>query len=163
MELVKAHPYEYAKLMLRPYTLIPDVPSLLENMGLTKGGRNTFDVLNKKGVFAALESYFDGKYWLIALAAPLLFIAGFTYLLACGRLFEAIRSLDYRFVLLFLLCAVFYVFIPNPVTMPRYQLPALPLLSLMAGWTLLEMGGWLRAARPRRIDAASSTSGDSAQ
>ena len=143
IELVKEHPLSYLLLHARPYTLIPDIPSLLQNLGLTQGEKNTFDILTKEGPLAATKSYFNGKYWLLALVLPLLLIVVLTYAGATYHITCAIGRLDFQFGLLFLLFIAFYLLIPGPVMMPRYQLPALPLLCLMSGWAAMQTK-WLK-------------------
>ncbi len=133
LDIVREHPFRYFSLHFRPVVLIPDAASFLENLGLTKTGRGTWDVINRHGLFAGIRHYFNGSYLLPCLLAPLLLAAAITYLLAAFTLVRAIVKRDWFMVLLFLLLAEYYLFMPGPVAMPRYHLAALPFLTVMAG------------------------------
>ncbi len=128
---IKAHPFQFFALYFRPYVLFPDIPSFLENLGITKTGRNTTDVLNRQGVFAAVKHYFGGHWGALAVTIPLIALAGLLYLFGFGEVIRRCFMLDYVTVLLFLLLAEYYLFLPGSVPMPRYQLPALPFLCVM--------------------------------
>lgn len=136
-ELVKGAPITYFTLHLRPYTLFPDAPSLLQNIGVTTGERGTFDILSKQGILPAVKHYFDGKYWALFLLTPLLLIVFITYLAAMLYIIRAIYKKDWFVILSFLAFIEFYLFVPGPVNMPRYQLPALPLLCIFAAAAII--------------------------
>jgi len=132
IELFKQHPLLYLSLHIRPAVLIPDVASFFELLGMTQSGRGTFDVLNRQGLFAAIKHYFGGKMWLLLLIAPGLLIVGITY---AGCLAELIIWLVQKkwFLFFFFLAFIeYYLFMPGPITMPRYHLPALPFMTIMA-------------------------------
>ncbi len=131
-EIIKAHPFRYLALHVRPVVLIPDAASFFENLGLTQTGRGTWDVINRHGIIAGVRHYFNGNYLLPCLLAPLLLAAALTYLLAFYTLFRAFLKKDWMMILLFLLLAEYYLFMTGPVAMPRYQLAALPFLCVMA-------------------------------
>ena len=88
-----------------------------------------------RGIFAAADHYFDGRYWILLPLLPLLACVGALYLGAAGMLVCWIRHVrrDWYWILLFLAFAEYYFFLPGPITVPRYQLPALPMLAAMAG------------------------------
>ena len=130
-EKILAHPFQYAALYFRPYVLFPDIPSFLENLGITRTGRDTTDVLNRKGVLAAVIHYFDGHWGALAVTLPLILFAGLLYLFGFGEVLRRLITGDFMTVLLFLLLAEYYLFLPGSVPMPRYQLPALPFLCVM--------------------------------
>lgn len=132
-EILKAHPLRYALLHLRPYMIIPDIASLAQNIGLTQGEKGTFFILTRDGPLAAMKHYFGGNYWPIALFAPLLFAVGLCYALSGCWLCVKLYEFDIPALALFVAFPAFYLLIPGPVAMPRYQLPALPLLCAMAG------------------------------
>ena len=115
----------------RPYVLFPDIPSFLENLGITRTGRDTTDVLNRKGVLAAVIHYFDGHWGALAITLPLIAFAGLLYLFGFGEVLRRLAMRDFMTVLLFLLLSEYYLFLPGSVPMPRYQLPALPFLCVM--------------------------------
>jgi hypothetical protein len=101
-------------------------------MGLTSSGRGTFDVLNRQGIIAAVKHYFNGRIWPVFAVFPLLAIVGITYL-ACGiELLKWLWQRQWFMIFVFLAFVEYYFFMPGPITMPRYQLPALPLMCIMA-------------------------------
>lgn len=127
---IKADPLGYARAHLRWETLYPDVSTFCENMQVTQTGRGTLDVLTREGVVAAIKHYFDGQMWVFYLLTPLLC---FTLLVYAGCAVEVIRTLVRRRFFMFwvfLGCSYFYIFMPGPITMPRYQLPALILIAV---------------------------------
>ena len=138
-ELIREHPFRYFSLHLRPEVLIPDAASFFENLGLTQTGRGTWDVINRHGLLAGIRHYFNGNYLLPCLLAPLLLAAALTYGLAFCTLVRALVKRDWLMILLFLLLAEYYLFMTGPVAMPRYQLPALPFLTVMAGCALAHL------------------------
>lgn len=140
-DLILAHPLAYVSLHFRPWVLLPDVSSFCEVLGFTKSGRGTFDVLNTKGVWAAVLYYFDGKMYLLLLCLPLLLVVFLTYLFCFMELFLWVVHKKWLYLYLFLACVVYYLFLPGPITMPRYQLPALPFICVMASICFFRMFG----------------------
>lgn len=139
LELIRKHPVRYFALHFRPVVLIPDAASFFENLGLTQTGRGTWDVINRQGLPAGIRHYFNGNYLLPCLLAPLLLAAALTCFLAFCTLVRALVKRDWIMILLFLLLAEYYLFMTGPVAMPRYQLPALPFLTVMAGCALAHL------------------------
>ncbi len=133
-ELILAHPLAWFPQHLRPHILLPDVPTLLENCGATSANRGTLSVLQREGVFAAARHYFDGKLWLLWPLLPLLAVTALTYLAALATLLIYLRHWRKCYYYLFVSLAFveYYFFLPGPITVPRYQLPALPWLTLLA-------------------------------
>jgi 4-amino-4-deoxy-L-arabinose transferase-like glycosyltransferase len=131
--LVKEHPVRYFLLHFRIYTLLPDVPSFLENLGISTSGRGTWDILNRDGLLPAVRHYFSGNYRALVLTAPLLFAYAILYAFFAWRSLLYVRDRDWFMLLCLLLFIEFYLFVPGPVAMPRYHLPALPLICLVAG------------------------------
>jgi dolichol-phosphate mannosyltransferase len=131
-DILGPHKLLYLRHHFRPTILLPDAPTLVELFGVTQGGRGTLDLLNREGVFAAVKHYFDGKMGLLLLLAPLLLIAGITYLACAWQFLTWIRGREWYLVLIALGFMAYYLVIAGPVVMPRYQLPALPLMCAMA-------------------------------
>lgn len=131
---IAEHPARFASMHFQGYTLLPDIPTYLENLGMTQTGRGTFDVLNRRGLLAAVRHYFGGASHLLIASIPLILAAAFTYLAAAFELVRAVIIRRKWMVLLeFLLLAEYYLVLPGPVTMPRYQLPALLFFCVLAG------------------------------
>ncbi|MBQ4335838.1 MAG: glycosyltransferase family 39 protein [Lentisphaeria bacterium] len=134
-ELIYAHPFIWIRQHFRIHVLLPDAPALCENMGFTSSGKGTLDVMQKQGIFAAIRHYFGGRWHIPVLLLPLLLPAG---ILLAGVLLEIIRLCrdirqNYPLLLALLACAEYYFFLPGPITVPRYQIPALPILCILGG------------------------------
>ncbi len=126
------HPAEYAAMCIRPYAMIPDIPALMENLGITQSGRGTFDVLNREGIWAAVKHYFNGHMGALAAAVPLMIAALVLYLAALSGIFILCKQKNWILLMFFAVFAVYYLLMVGPVAMPRYHLPALPVLCLLA-------------------------------
>ena len=139
-QIIAAHPWIALKQHFNWHNiLLPDAPTFFEICGMTKSDRGTMNVLVKKGLFAAVDHYFEGRIHLPLLLIPLLCVTGATYL---GTLLFLLWSLfhfrrRWYFLLLFMGFAEFYLFLPGPICAPRYQLPALPLFCAFSGMFLL--------------------------
>lgn len=135
-KIMKEYPFSYFLLHFRPVVLIPDGASFFENLRLTSSGKNTWDIINRKGIFAGIRHYFKGKLFLPVLASPLFFLAGMILLSAlCSIVFALWKKCFFTF-LLFLLFSEYFLFMTGPVAMPRYQLPALPFFCILASGIL---------------------------
>jgi hypothetical protein len=134
--LIAERPLLYARLHLRPTILLPDAPSFFELLGLTQTGRGTLDVLNREGLLAAVRHYFDGRLWLPAALAPLLAVTGLLYLGCAAAVLHWLRRREVFLLFAFLAFVVYYLVLPGPIVMPRYHLPALPMMAVMAGLTV---------------------------
>ncbi|MCF7791003.1 MAG: glycosyltransferase [Victivallales bacterium] len=132
LKLILKYPFTYFALSLRPWVLLPDLPTFYQVLGITVSGKGTFDILNTKGIFAAVSHYFKGKTMLLFLSLPLLLIVGLTYL---GCLLQFLKWLFRKqWFLVFTAIAFieYFLFLPGPIAMPRYHLPALPMMCVMA-------------------------------
>lgn len=141
LELIRQHPRGFFLTHMPQWTmLLPDVPTFLENNRFTVTGRGTLDVMRKDGVYAALNHYLDGRFQLMIPLMPFLLITGLLYLGAGMLLLIWLHHWKKRWLMLifFGIFAFFYLFAGGPVVMPRYQIPALPLLCAMAAaWFIL--------------------------
>lgn len=132
IKIISEHPVTYALLCFRPWILLPDVPSFCEVLGFIQTGRGTFTVLNEKGLLAATLYYFNDKLHLLLFCLPLLIVVIITYLLFFAQLLKWMLAKNWIMFFVFLACIEFYLFAPGPITMPRYQLPALITMCVMA-------------------------------
>ncbi|OGV17820.1 MAG: hypothetical protein A2X47_03455 [Lentisphaerae bacterium GWF2_38_69] len=135
LDIIAEHPVTYALLCFRPWILLPDAPTFFEVLGYTQTGRGTFTVLSEKGILAATLYYFNGQLYLLFLCLPLLIVVFITYLLFIIQLLKWIFCRKWMLFFVFLACAEYYLFAPGPITMPRYQLPALITICVMASMT----------------------------
>lgn len=132
VRIILDHPFRYILLSLRPAVLSPDIPTLLENLGITQSGRGTLDVLNRQGFLPAVRHYFDGNDAALAASIPLILASLVLYLGALAGLFVRLFRKDWVTVFLFFGFGMYYIWIAGPVAMPRYQLPALPVFCVLA-------------------------------
>ena len=141
LELIRKYPCAFFHTHLPQWTmLLPDLPTFLENNRLTVTGRGTLDVMRKNGVFAALKHYLDGRFVLLIPVFPFLPITALLYFGTAMMLLIWLKHWKTQWLLLVLfgIFGFFYLFAGGPVVMPRYQIPALPLLCAMAGsWLVL--------------------------
>ena len=136
LDLIRRYPGAFLRTHLPQWTmLLPDLPTYLENRGLTVTGRGTLDVLRKDGVIAALDHYLDGRFILLLEPLPFLIATALLYLGALMLLLIWLRRWKnhWRLLIVFGVFGFFYLFVGGPVVMPRYQIPALPMLCAMAG------------------------------
>lgn len=130
--IIMEHPFRYAMLSLRPWALLPDVPTLLENLNVTQTGQGTFDVLNREGILAAVKHYFKGREAALLFTLPLILASLILYGAVLYGLWIIIRRKDWLMMILFAGFGLSYLLITGPVTMPRYVLPALPVFCIFA-------------------------------
>ena len=138
--LILAHPFLWLKQQFQWKILLPDAPTFFEILNVTSPGRGTMGVLAKDGIWAAVNYYFDGKLWLPCLLMPFLLITGITYAGCLGILLKDLIKIktNYTELLLFLAFAEYYLFLPGAITAPRYQIPALPVITLFAAMGILQ-------------------------
>ena len=130
--IIKRYPLTYFRGFFHPVNYVPDVPSFLENLGLTQTGRGTWDVIINRGLFAGVDHYFSGNYWLSVMLAPLCLILLVAYFLAIFAFFKLLCKKMWVLPLLFLPMGLYYMTVTGPVAYPRFSLPVLPYISLLA-------------------------------
>lgn len=131
--ILKKYPLEYLKGFFHPVNYVPDVPSFLENLGLSRSGQGTWDVIINHGIFAGIRHYFGGKYHYLAILFPLCLVLAAGYLAAASGFFILLWKKKWILPLLFLPLGFYYMVVTGPVAYPRFSLPLLPYLSLLAG------------------------------
>ena len=144
-ELIAAHKWTYLRLHFNPSILMPDAPTFYQLLGLAQAGRGTLDVLHRQGVLAAVRHYFGDRAWLLLPLIPALVVVGATYLGCLIQLGRWLRRREWFLGFFFLVFAAYYLVLPGPVVMPRYHLPALPLMCVMAGAV------WARMLERRKL------------
>jgi len=150
-KIVAAHPFIALRHHINfHHILLPDAPTFFELLGLTRSDRGTMNVLKKRGLFAAADHYFEGKWYLIHLLVPLLaahgiVIAGCVFLLL-WTLFDLRKR--WNIWIWWGLFVEFYLFLPGAICAPRYQLPALPCAAVMAAlWIVKSAVPWVKYRR----------------
>ena len=140
------HPWTYARLHLQPAILLPDAPTFFESLGLTRTRRGTLDVLLRRGFGPALRNYFGDRLSLVWWLAPALAVVAITYAGYLLQLWLWVRRRDLDALLLGAAFFLYYLVLPGPIAMPRYLLPALPLICVGAGLGLTWL--WIRFRPP---------------
>ena len=154
-QIIAAHPWIALKQHFNWHRiLLPDAPTFFEITGVTKSDRGTMNVLAKEGIFAAVDHYFEGRWYLPALLLPLLAVTGITYMGTLLFLFRCLFHFKRRryMWLLFLAFAEFYLFLPGPICAPRYQIPALPLMCVFAAGALIPAMRMIPFLRKRKVE-----------
>ncbi len=121
-------------------------------MRITTSGRNTFDILNRKGIWAAIHHYFDGNMWLFYALIPFVIIAGVTYLGLAIEFIRWIIQCNISMIWFFLACSYYFMFVAGGVTMPRYQMPALIFISIFGAMGLSHL--WNKFMRFKKKELA---------
>ena len=130
------------------WILLPDLPDFLQNLGLRTGERGTLAVLRKDGAAAAFRHYMDGSYGAAFLALPFLLASGALCALTAAGVWIYLRRRRWTVLTLFAVFVLYYLAVPGPVLMPRYQIPALPFACALAGAVISVCG--IRRWRKRR-------------
>ena len=130
--LIFKYPFTYSLLCISPWVLLPDLPTFCQDLKITTTGRGTFDIINTKGIITATKYYFKGKMWVFAITAPLLIIVLITYIACFLQFIKWVFQKQWFLIFTALAFIEYYLFLPGPITMPRYQLPALPMMCVMA-------------------------------
>ena len=104
--LVKKHVPIWLKQQMNYQILLPDLPSLLECLGVSSSDRGTMAVLKEQGIMAAVRHYF-GKNWFIIILAllPLIMVAGVTYAGSLTFLVLAVKEWKTQWMELFIFAA----------------------------------------------------------
>ena len=154
-QIIATHPWIALKQHFNWHRiLLPDAPTFFEITGVTKSDRGTMNVLAKEGIFAAVDHYFEGRWYLPALLLPLLAVTGISYMGTLLFLFRCLFHFKRRWYmwLLFLAFAEFYLFLPGPICAPRYQIPALPLMCVFAAGALIPAMRMIPFLRKRKVE-----------
>ena len=134
--------------LFQEWILLPDLPNFLQNLGLRTGERGTLAVLRKDGVLAAFRHYMDGSYAAAFLAMPFLIVFAALWALTAAGVWIYARKRRWTVLTLLAVFVLYYLAVPGPVLMPRYQIPALPFACAMAGAVISVCG--IRRWRKRR-------------
>lgn len=149
--VILAHPWRYLWVHLKNdlNSLLPNVTEFLELLGVTQGGKGTLSVLNQYGLWAAVRHYFGGKVWLPWLLLPLMGLLGLTYLGMLAGLAILARRRAWFSLALLLLPIAYFLLIPGAPSNPRFRVPVMPNICLLAGTGLVTL--WHRVRqRPGR-------------
>jgi len=145
-DIILAHPFRYAYLHLKSdlNSLLPSITEFFELLGVTQGGKGTLSVLNQHGLIAATRHYFGDKVWVIGLVLPLLALLALTYFGAVIGIGVLVRQRDWFTLFLLLMPVVYFLLLPGAPSHPRFRVPVMPYLCLLAGiglwhlWSLVQ-------------------------
>ena len=138
-EMVLAHPLVWLRQSCSWRMFIPDAPTFWELCGVTASDRGTMGVMAKHGFFAGVRHYFNNDWKLMALSVLLLMPTLALYACALGRIVCDICQIRARWyeLVVFLAFVEYYILLPGAITAPRYQIPALPVLCVLAALFML--------------------------
>ena len=142
-KMVFSHPFVWLRQSASWRIFIPDAPTFWELCGLTSPGRGTMGVVAKYGFFAGVRHYFGGSWSMPLLTVLLLLPTVVLYVFALWMVICDICRIRERWYALavFLAFAEYYLLLPGAITAPRYQIPALPVLCVMAAAFLVPAKG----------------------
>jgi 4-amino-4-deoxy-L-arabinose transferase-like glycosyltransferase len=134
-QIISQAPLDYIYLYLKSdlNNFLPGVTDLTEIFGITQGGRGTADVLNRQGLLAAINYYFADSIWMLWLFLPAIILLGITYM---GDMIAVVVLFGRRqWFQLFILgiISLYFLLAPGGASLPRFRVPAIPFLSLLAG------------------------------
>lgn len=137
-QIILAHPVRFLYIHLKGDLngFLPDVTSVTEILGATIGSKGTLSVLNQYGILAAIRNYFGGKTWLLELLLPLIILLALVYLFAVDGIVEIIHHHNWISLLLLVIPVFYFLFLPGPASLPRFRVPVMPYISLLAGFGL---------------------------
>ena len=133
-EMVMAHPHIWLRQSATWRIFIPDAPTFLELLGVTKSDRGTMGVMAKYGFFAGVRHYFGGNWLALVLTSVVMIPVLLLYACALARIVCDICRIRERWyeLVAFLAFAEYYLLLPGAITAPRYQIPALPVLCVLS-------------------------------
>lgn len=143
-KIILAHPYRYTYVHLKDdlNSFLPNATEFLELLGVTKGGKGTLSVLNQYGFRAAIRHYFGKQVWLLWILSPLVALLGVTYLGSLVGLVVLARRRIWFPLALLLLPVAYLLLIPGAPSCPRFRMPAMPHICLLAGTGLTNVWQW---------------------
>lgn len=133
--IILAHPLRYAAVHLKNdlNSLLPSVTELSELLGATEGGKGTVSVINQYGLLAGVRHYFGDQLWILGAAVPLVALLVLIYVLSLAGIIAMVK-VKHWFSLILLASPVLYlILLPGAPSVPRFRVPAMPYLCLLAG------------------------------
>jgi hypothetical protein len=134
-ELIAEHPFRFAYRHLRGdlNAFLPPVSDVLEALGVTVGGKGTLGVLNRQGPWAAAKHYLGDRTWLLLPLVPMMAVWGATLGLALVGASVLLRRRAGFESWLLIGIAGCLLLVPGAPSNPRFAVPAIPCLALLAG------------------------------
>lgn len=147
--IILDHPWRYLYVHLKSdlNSLLPNVTEFLELLGVTRGRKGTISVLNQYGLWAAVRHYFKGRMWLPWLMLPPTVLLGVTTLGTLVGLAVLARRRDWATVALLAMPILYFLLIPGASAHPRFRVPVMPHLCLLAGVGATTVWQWVLQRR----------------
>lgn len=144
--IILEDPFKYAFIHLRTSlnSLLPASGDLTKAFGLKLGDKGTLSIINSKGLLVGVKYYFAGNMGLFFILLPLGILLCIQYILSIIGAMKALKIRDERFlfVLLLILCVIYFVFIGGPASTPRFRLPAEGIIFVFASYGLYMVFGF---------------------
>jgi len=136
--VIRQNPLRYVRVHIRswPYAFLPEIGYVLRNWEWTTTGKGTLAVLNKDGLYAGVNHFFQKDFRGLLWVFPFLLIWS---LVLNGFVMGIWRRYKEPWLLMFLCVIVFYSLIPGPATTPRFLTPVVPLIIIISAIGLEEM------------------------
>jgi 4-amino-4-deoxy-L-arabinose transferase-like glycosyltransferase len=113
--------------------LLPDVTGPTEILGVTVGGKGTLSVLNQYGILAAINNYFGGQTWLLGLMLPLIIFLFLVYIFFIVGTIDVLRRRQWFAFLILFMPVLYFLILPGAASLPRFRVPAMVYICLLAG------------------------------
>jgi 4-amino-4-deoxy-L-arabinose transferase-like glycosyltransferase len=113
--------------------LLPDVTGPAEILGVTVGGKGTLSVINQYGILAAIKNYFGDQTWLLGLMLPLVIFLSLVYLFFIVGTIDLLRRHQWFALLILFMPVLYFLILPGAASLPRFRVPAMVYLCLLAG------------------------------
>jgi len=145
LEVIKAHPGLFLKYYFKGMVVqfIPDVPGACELLSVTLEGKGALGAVFRQGLRPALMRYFGERWpWWVAGALPLILYDLALYAGAVWGVARLWRSRNFFLLLLILSVIGYWMALAAIGGAPRYRLPLMPLVIILAAW------GWFNLSQP---------------
>lgn len=106
-------------------------------MGLSEGQKGTLDVIKQQGKLAGVTHYFEGDYRGLILLIPFIILLLITY---AGVVVGSIKLLKEKIffdLAILLLPFAYSVLLPGSPSNPRFRVPVMPFLVILAAFGLV--------------------------
>jgi 4-amino-4-deoxy-L-arabinose transferase-like glycosyltransferase len=145
-EILFSHPLIFLGLHIKSdlNSLLPNVTDLTEILGVTVGERGTASVLNQYGLWSAVKYYFGDRIWLVGLLSPLIIFLGLIYLGDIISLVGLLKRKKHMTIFLLCLPVLYFIGLPGAPSLPRFRVPVMPYLYLLAADGICLMFSYLK-------------------
>ena len=134
-KVISERPFLYVGMHMAtvPVNLLPAGGELLQTYGVEIGRSGTLGVARDAGVMAAVKYYFEGKWGWLAVLLPVIVLLAVIYGFALVGMLHGLRIRYLRAGVIFLgLLTVYFMLAPGGASHPRFRMPAMPLLAILA-------------------------------